>query len=84
MKIYRKHYCLKQHKTARTFLKCAIPRNAWISGTGNIAVIAWCRVPTITLWGNEVDAYRAKKMIDDSACGGNCNRRHDIVKVEIS
>lgn len=81
MKIYRNHKCNSKHRTVRTFLKCAIPHHAWISGKGDIAVIAWCRIPTVTLWTNEADALKSKTMIDDTACGGRCIRHHDLVKV---
>lgn len=81
MKTYRNHNCNRSHKTTRTFLKCAIPNNAWVAGQGDIAVISWCRVPTVTLWTDIEDALRSKAMIDDTACGGRCIRHHDLVKV---
>lgn len=81
MKIYRNHRCFSQHRTTRTFIKCAIRRLEWVHGTGNLALIAWCRVPTVTLYSDVTDAESAKRMIDGGGCGGGCNRRHEIVRV---
>jgi hypothetical protein len=65
-------------------MQCAIPRAAWVDGDGPYAVIAWCRVPTVTLWRELADAERAKATIDHSACGGLCRGRHDIVYVDLA
>lgn len=84
VKTYRNHNCSRRHKSTRTFLKCAIPNNAWVAGQGHIAVIAWCRIPTVTLWANLEDALQSKSMIDDTACGGRCIRHHELVQVDIT
>lgn len=81
LKKYSQHNCNSKHRTVKTFLKCAIPKVNFLHGRGHIAVIAWCRVPTVSLWTHAHDAAEAKRMIDDSACGGLCRRRHDIVEV---
>lgn len=83
MKIYRFHRCYSVHRTARTFVKCSIRRLEWVHGTGQIALIAWCRVPTVTLYRDADDALNAKQMIDGGGCGGQCNGRHDIVLIDL-
>ena len=50
MKVYRRHNCTAAHRSARTFMKCAIPKAAWIVGRGDYASIAWCDVPTVELY----------------------------------
>lgn len=83
MKVYRRHSCERQHRTSATFLRCAIPRAAWIVGAGDFAVIAWCRVPTVTLWPTPEAAAVALATIDAPlACGGRCQYRHEVVRVE--
>lgn len=83
MKTYKNHQCSQSHRTPRTFMRCAVPRAAWVSGQGRYAVIAWCRVPTVTLWRTPEEAQRARRQIDSTGCGGGCSRRHDTVLVEI-
>lgn len=81
MKTYRRHNCTRNHRTYRTAMKCMIPRAAWITGEGEYALIAWCRVPTISLWKSIEDAESSKEFIDGYACGGRCSRRHEIVHI---
>lgn len=83
MKTYRNHKCDRQHRNARTFIRCAIPRHFWIRGEGDIALIAWCDQPSITLWGTEEDARASLDFIDDWGCGHKCRKRHDIVRIEV-
>ncbi|MDR6439087.1 hypothetical protein J2790_004262 [Paenarthrobacter nicotinovorans] len=82
MKTYRKHKCTRQHRTSKTFLACAIPRHHWIRGKGNIALIAWCDAPSISLWTKAEDADASKDFIDAVGCGGRCTGRHDIIQVQ--
>ena len=51
----------------------------WIQGDGQFALLAWCRVLTVTLWSTMVEAEEKKKFIDKMACGGGCTRNHEIV-----
>lgn len=83
MKIYRRHRCTSQHRTARTFVKCSIRRLEWVHGTGQIALIAWCRTPTVTLHDDAANALDTKRMIDGCGCGGQCLGRHDIVLIDL-
>lgn len=77
------HKCRAQHRTERTFLGCAIPRAAWIVGHGPYALIAWCSVPTISLF-EALDAAESKKsFIDATRCGGRCANHHEIVRVDL-
>lgn len=79
MKIYSRHRCERKHRTTMTLAKCMFPRAVWINGRGSIALIAWCRQPSITLWEHTADAVGSKEFIDATGCGGGCNRRHEIV-----
>lgn len=51
----------------------------WITGNGQFALLAWCRVLTVTLWSTMAEAEENKKFIDEMACGGGCTRNHEIV-----
>lgn len=50
-----------------------------IDGDGQFALLAWCRVLTVTLWQTRDEAEKEKKVIDETACGGYCTRNHEIV-----
>jgi hypothetical protein len=83
VKTYRRHYCERVHRTPRTMAKCIWGRRAaWIVGEGPYAVLAWCRVLTVTLHATHNDALGAKRAIDLSACGGRCTGRHEIIQLE--
>lgn len=51
----------------------------WITGNGQFALLAWCKVLTVTLWSTTAEAEENKKFIDEMACGGGCTRNHEIV-----
>ena len=51
----------------------------WIQGDGQFALLAWCRVLTVTLWSTREEAEKQKGFIDEYACGGGCTRQHEIV-----
>jgi hypothetical protein len=55
---------------------------AWISGNGRYALLAHCRMLTVTLWSTMDAAEAAKKQIDATACGGACVRDHEILDLE--
>lgn len=81
--IYRRHRCEKRHRTARTFMKCAIRRAAWVQGEGPYALIAWCGVPTVTLYESRELAEFFEEQIDRYACGHLCKGDHIIVRVKL-
>lgn len=54
-------------------------RAAWIVGDGQFALLAWCRVLTVTLWGTRQEAEASKGDIDATGCGGLCSREHEII-----
>ena len=74
VKVYRRHNCKARHRTAKTFLRCAIPRAAWVHGEGEYATVAWCNQPTVLLCPTFEEAQAAKAGIDSTACGGRCQR----------
>lgn len=71
--------CRVRHKTYRTSAKCRFPNADWISGNGPIALLAHCRVLTVTLWKDRVLAEKQKAVIDNDACGGRCFKDHEIL-----
>lgn len=81
MKTYRRHRCERNHRTRKTLTKCMFPRAVWILGNGPIALIAWCRRPSITLWKDHAEALGSKSFIDRTGCGGGCTGRHEIVRI---
>ena len=83
MKTYMDHRCAAHHRTVQTFLKCAIPRAAWVHGAGPIALIAWCTVPPVTLWPDVSSAEESKRLIDRTGCGHACYQKHEIVRPEL-
>lgn len=80
--IYRRHNCIRRHRTYRTFAKCVWPRAAWISGNGPFAVVAYCRVTTVTLHTTASAAQNAIWTINSTGCGGRCSRHHKLVRLE--
>lgn len=83
MKTYRIHNCASQHRTERTFVKCAIRRLEWVHGHGPFAVISWCRYRTVTLHPTLEAATAALSLIDGGACGGRCRRAHELVQIQL-
>ena len=55
------------------------PKAYWILGEGRYALLAHCKVLTITLHDDIEKANASKEMIDKYACGGRCVRKHEIV-----
>ncbi|GAB2474443.1 hypothetical protein [Xylanimonas ulmi] len=82
MKTYRQHRCARKHRTERAFMRCALPRAVWVVGEGAYAVIAWCRVTTVSLHEELDSAEASKRLIDNHGCGGACRGAHEIVLVE--
>lgn len=80
---YRRHNCNSHHRSASTFLRCAIRNLAWCSGSGVFGVIAWCRIPTATLWGTAEEAHSALDQVSATGCGGRCVGRHSLVTVDL-
>jgi hypothetical protein len=72
---------LHEHRSYRTLAQCLYRRAEWINGEGPYAVLAHCRVLTVTLWKNLPAAEEAKRMIDGGACGGRCSGDHQIVEL---
>ncbi len=80
-KIYRQHNCTKNHRTYRTTAQCIWKRAEWVTGEGPYAVLAHCRVLTLTLHDTAEKAEASKAVIDSTACGGMCSGRHEVVQV---
>ena len=83
MRTYLRHYCTRSHRNWRSVAKCLWPRAAWIDTAGLAtlgacahqpvyAVMASCRALTVSLHHQPGSAEQAKRLIDDSGCGGAC------------
>jgi hypothetical protein len=51
----------------------------WVHGDGPVALVAFCKVTTVTLWPDVDHAERSRWFIDRFGCGGGCHRDHAIV-----
>lgn len=51
----------------------------WVHGDGPVAVVAFCKVTTVTLWPDTDQAEASREFIDRFGCGGGCYRDHAIV-----
>lgn len=71
-----------RHRTYQRTAECLWPAAAWVSGEGPWAVLAHCRTLTVTLHADLEGAEKAKQTIDDTACGGRCYHRHEIVLID--
>lgn len=80
-KLYRQHNCSRNHRKWETVAKCVWPRAYWIHGDGRFAVLAWCRVLTITLHEFPEPAEESKAFIDRYGCGGRCTGNHQIIEL---
>ena len=76
------HQCGGNHRTYRTYARCVWPRACWIVGDGPYAVLAHCRVLTVTLHPTAHQAEASKAVIDRTACGGLCHNDHEVVRLE--
>ena len=55
----------------------------WIEGEGQYALLAWCRVLTVTLCQTRGEAEEKKEYIDEIGCGGFCYKKHEIVDLTV-
>lgn len=83
VKKYRAHRCFSEHRSTYTWAKCAIPRAVWVQGDGPYALIAWCKVPSVTLWHTYEEALKSKRLIDNDACGSRCRNDHEIAYIDL-
>ena len=60
-------------------------RAEWVSGEGQFALLAPCRVLTVTLWETRDEAEKEKTLINQIACSGQCTPSlHEIVDLNES
>ena len=83
VKVYRRHYCGRQHRAWHALAVCMFRHAAWISGDGPFAVIGWCGVTTVSLHPDIETAELALETIDATGCGGRCVRRHELVRLDL-
>jgi hypothetical protein len=75
------HNCERNHRTYNTLARCAWKRAEWVDGEGPYALLADCRVLTVTLHPTYESAAKAKARIDGSGCGSSCRRNHEIIRL---
>ena len=73
--------CTRAHGDWHALAGCLFPTAEWIAGEGPFAVLAWCRVLTVTLHPTRADADASREWIDRCGCGGRCHRAHDVVRL---
>ncbi len=78
-----RHNCRLRHWAYLPFARCAWPDAAWVEGEGRWASVAHCRDLTVMLHKTLDDARAAVDAIDRKACGGGCQRRHEVVELLI-
>ena len=54
----------------------------WIHGEGPWALLAHCRVLSVSLWETEAEVLEQKDIIDRTACGGKCIGNHEILNLD--
>jgi hypothetical protein len=79
LKIYRAHNCTRTHRDPRTLARCIWRRSHWVLGNGAYASVSRCRGTTVVLHPTAEQAETAKRVIDATACGGACVRRHEVI-----
>ncbi|MFD9616668.1 hypothetical protein ACFWB2_05155 [Streptomyces virginiae] len=94
LKVYRQHYCERNHRSYRTFAQCAFSSADWVKAfdAGDelpYALVTYCRKNyrfgdqrKVSLWTSRENAEIGKEGIDRSGCGGGCSRRHEIIRLE--
>jgi hypothetical protein len=73
--------CGKSDRNYRGVAKCRWKHAEWIEGEGQFALLAHCRVLSVTLWPTLEEAKNSKSEIDASGCGGSCYKQHEIVEL---
>lgn len=94
MKTYRQHNCTKCHRTYRTFAQCSFRQDGhWVVGEGQYASMSWCtknepesyrRGISVHLFNELEQALEAKRLIDETACGGRCRKQHEIIRLDLT
>ena len=65
--------CGKAHRTWYALANCRWPKAEWIAGNGPWASLSLCpRGLTVELHDNRDEALTAKRVIDQTRCGGAC------------
>ncbi len=78
-----RHHCRLRHWSYLPFARCSWPDAAWVWGEGRWATVTNCRGVTVMLHATLDDALAAVDAIDRKACGGGCQRRHEVVELLI-
>ncbi len=78
-----RHHCRLRHWSYLPFARCSWPDAAWVWGEGRWATVTNCRGVTVMLHATLDDALAAVDAIDRKACGGGCQRRHEVVELVI-
>ncbi|MFD5650965.1 hypothetical protein [Streptomyces sp. NPDC127039] len=95
-KIYRLHYCERQHRTYTAFARCVWRNAIWVRsfepGTHlRYALVSNCQKPylsgdqrTVSLWSSHENVERQREWIDRYGCGGGCYRAHEVIRLEMN
>ncbi|MEV4879331.1 hypothetical protein [Streptomyces cyaneofuscatus] len=95
LKVYRRHYCERQHRTYTAFARCVWRTAIWVRAfePGDdlpYALVSNCRKPyltgdqrTVSLWSSRENAERQEEWINRFGCGGGCYRVHEVIRLEM-
>jgi hypothetical protein len=97
MRVYRNHNCTKKHRSYTAMAKCVWRgrfATGYPTGEGPYASVSYCadrselpsyrRGVVVYLYELLSQAEAASRLIDETACGGNCIRRHELVHLQLS
>jgi len=82
--------CYRRHRSWRTRAQCALRPTLWVTGNPPLtgpcfASVSDCRgqrYRTVVLCPTREQAEKAKRLIDNTGCGGGCWRRHRVVEID--
>ena len=70
---------MKKKDPYRTKAEKIWRRAEWIEGSGRFALLAHCKVLTVSLWNDFDKCCKQKAFIDRYGCGGLCCKNHEII-----
>ena len=74
--------CGRRHRTADAWVQCRFGKPLWTEGRGRYASVSLCHGDvTVIFFSTREDAEQAKRVIDNTACGGCCRRRHFVMEL---
>lgn len=74
--------CEGGHRTRARFVKCFLPKAAWVQGEGEFGFVSRCRTVTVSLYESLDEAVHARILADAYGCGPFCRKeKHELVRI---